>query len=151
MDRIDPRATGQRARHLFHAILLTIEHDDCDVRVHAAQEFLIIRDGGINEDNLRPGLARVIGRNGLKQFLRLILYRGWLSTTFCGHRRFGLFLRDLFLIDFRRRGCGGRIEHEAGFEREQGCLDSEGARSLWSRLRPVILLWRCAFFLPEHV
>ena len=86
MNRIDPRATSERARHLFHAILLTIEHNDCDVRGHAAQEFLIIRDGRINEDNLGPGLARVIGRNGVKQFLRLILYRGWLSTTFCRHR-----------------------------------------------------------------
>ena len=149
MDCIDPRATGQRARHLFHAILATIEHDDCNVRGHAAQELLIIRDSGVNEDNLRPRLARVIGRNGVKQFLRLILCRSWLSTTFCGHRRFGLFLRDLLLIDFRRRGCGGCIKHEAEFEREQGCFDPGGARGLLSRLRPVILLWRCAFFCPS--
>ena len=71
---------------------------------------------GICEGYLCRGLTRTVGGDGLKKFLRLILFRCWLAAAFCGHRRLSLFLRHLFLIDFRRCDCGRGIEHETGFK-----------------------------------
>jgi hypothetical protein len=97
--------------------LPAIEDNDFDIRIHAAQEVLIVRHRRIDNDDLRPGFVRHEGRNGLEQVLTVCRLLGLSFGSTVGRDCYlGLFLRDLLLIHFGRSGRGGGVEHETGFK-----------------------------------
>ncbi len=69
MDGVDVSTTSKGTRHLLDAVAFAIKQDDFGVRIHPAQELLIVRDGGINEDDFLSRLDRQIGSEGLEQLL----------------------------------------------------------------------------------
>ena len=112
VDRIDVGPACQRTGHLLDAVAASVKQNDFDVRVHPAEEFLIVRHGRVDEDDLMARLDRQVSREGLEQLLAV--GGGWrlAASTVARHGGFSLFMSHLLLIHLRSgRGRRG-IEHQ---------------------------------------
>ena len=69
VDGIYAAASGQRLSNLLNPISCGIKHDHFCIGADPGYQRLAIRHSGVNENHLDCGLARIIGRKGLKKVL----------------------------------------------------------------------------------